>query len=672
MTHESMTTSGSAVDEEELQLLKEAALVYLDQTSQLPLIKQRCEEYIHNKENVSAGVFFFMLTVNPLQIEDPLNDVVLHNPKLAKKIFQQVCLTTIQCLSLLPGDIKSSQVIVNLKITHLPPFQSYHIHPLDLAACRFDSRYYQFNGIVISMTTPTEYSQVAKYRCPVSECVGATDNQYIRLHTAGAKETNTIRRDFHCVYCGSTLIEDVNCRVLGEKVVVEMIESTCFSPENQTCVARYNQSMSVFLRDTLMEDIQIGGSYTVIGMPVKQMTTNAKVSISFEANNIYKTQTPLFSSLAGEIPTSLSDLYRDRVCSPWSFSASLAYLFGADILPPGTFHKLKLIMLLSLVDSMDKTKDTEMADRLHIYVTGKDTLAIGRLLMYGASFVDRSIRHSAGLPLMATVNKDDHGTGACSIDAMETRKLTIEIPKKYSDQSIQHLMMPVKCTVWAYGEKMANKSSVDVFAPLEPSKSSTSLLEECFSLTVSCSSSDRSKDDYAEQCLLHHTLRQAISDEDGDDQFQDAECLLDMQDLKQFLKHVSHIEVKLSVAAKRLIKGYFVASRRVRSSGVHGMPFPQAAVHTLSDLSKAHARLNMRQEVSEQDTVLAIMIYEEIVTERFGFSVLSVQPRPHFRDDNITAYIGPENDAYMQQFHMQLVRFCSSHAPDFDILEAEL
>ena len=63
-------------------------------------------------------------------------------------------------------------------------------------------------------------------------------------------------------------------------------------------------------------------------------------------------------------------------------------------------------------------------------------------------------------------------------------------------------------------------------------------------------------------------------------------CLLayppnDIVFLFQFFRYVSQTQVELSPAAKHLIKGYFVASRRVRSSGVHGTPFPQAALQTL-------------------------------------------------------------------------------------------
>ena len=42
--------TATRIEDEDLQLLKEAALHYLDQTSQLVLVKQKCENYISNKE----------------------------------------------------------------------------------------------------------------------------------------------------------------------------------------------------------------------------------------------------------------------------------------------------------------------------------------------------------------------------------------------------------------------------------------------------------------------------------------------------------------------------------------------------------------------------------------------------------------------------------------------
>ncbi|XP_077861510.1 minichromosome maintenance domain-containing protein 2-like [Saccoglossus kowalevskii] len=81
-------------------------------------------------------------------------------------------------------------------------------------------------------------------------------------------------------------------------------------------------------------------------------------------------------------------------------------------------------------------------------------------------------------------------------------------------------------------------------------------------------------------------------------------------------------------------------------------------------MASAHAKLSLRREVVEEDAVLAIMLYEESVTARYGYSVLSVQPTPHFQQDNLPLYVGKQNDLKMQQFQVQLTRFCLSHASE--------
>ncbi|XP_070552564.1 minichromosome maintenance domain-containing protein 2-like isoform X2 [Ptychodera flava] len=85
---------------------------------------------------------------------------------------------------------------------------------------------------------------------------------------------------------------------------------------------------------------------------------------------------------------------------------------------------------------------------------------------------------------------------------------------------------------------------------------------------------------------------------------------------------------------------------------------------TIAGMASAHAKLSLRDQVTDDDAVMAVMMYEESITARYGYSVLSVQPTPHFRDNNLSMYIGKENDLRMQQFKVQLIRFCSSHASE--------
>ena len=52
-------------------------------------------------------------------------------------------------------------------------------------------------------------------------------------------------------------------------------------------------------------------------------------------------------------------------------------------------------------------------------------------------------------------------------------------------------------------------------------------------MLVSCSSTDRSKDEYAEQCLIHDTLMKAIVGDDDENMADDDEYVITREDFKQ-------------------------------------------------------------------------------------------------------------------------------------------
>ena len=59
------------------------------------------------------------------------------------------------------------------------------------------------------------YRKSARFVCPDEECEGSVGNKFIRLHTAGAREAQTIRSDFKCSFCCLPLEEDIASRVLA-------------------------------------------------------------------------------------------------------------------------------------------------------------------------------------------------------------------------------------------------------------------------------------------------------------------------------------------------------------------------------------------------------------------------------------------------------------------------
>ncbi|XP_030836537.1 minichromosome maintenance domain-containing protein 2 isoform X2 [Strongylocentrotus purpuratus] len=636
--------------------LKESALRYLDQTGQLASIKNKCVDIQQsNEKQVQIYSFLILIDIQELcQIDAELTNMVTCKPSDAYTLFQEVCFTASHTLGVIPKSIKPTQIHCNLRLNGLPTLPSYVLRPRDFFASKFASRFYQFVGVVCSMTSPSKYTRCAKYRCPISECFGSDENTYVRLHTAGAKEAQTVRNDFHCFYCGTLLVEDVNGRIIG---------------------------------DDLMPTVFLGGCFNVIGIPTIE-NRGSRMSLAFEANNILLIDQPSIPLIPKTIPQRIHTLYADRASSPWSFSSSLAYLFAPDIAPPGTFHKLKLHLLLSLMQS------TQSENILDVLAVGKDTNVLHRLMMHAASFAKQQISHASSTPIFGHIQKDAQ-TGACVIEAgsvvlahqgvcllgcldtwkkdakermraaTDSRSITLTVPHTVDAGPLQIYTMPLESTLWAYSSPNVRRPKADLFVAQDIDDISAKI-PEGFSMVVMCDNSDHTWDEFKEASLIHQALIGAMNVKQ-----EHPHQAIANEDFKQFIELARQQPAELTKVAQQLIQGYFVGSRRVRSSGVRGTPFPPAALKTLTSMAAAHAKLCLRKDVNENDATLAIMLYEESITARFGYSTLNVHPIPHFRDSNMTTYLGPENDLRMQQFQEQLRRFCANHDPNFSIHSAE-
>ncbi|XP_071786682.1 minichromosome maintenance domain-containing protein 2-like isoform X2 [Asterias amurensis] len=661
----------SAQQSDQLQLM-EASLCYLDKTKQLEYLKRECIN--HNNTEESVYPFTIEVNVSVITEMDPtLGNIVLHQPQQARTIFQELCYISLKCLKVLPAEVSCNQILVNLLILDLPQLSSYQLCTSELLSCKFEPRFYKFTGTVCSISSPTTYSRCAKYRCPEAKCFGAADNFYIRCHIEGAKERQTVRQDFNCVYCGNILKEDVNCRVLGEKQILQIVEGNV-SPRNDVDanLGRYSQAVTVVLRDEFF-NIQLGGYYCVIGIPVKELAANAAVSVVIEANNVIKVHLGIQREIPSHLPETLSQLLKSQAVSPWGFSTSLAFQFGSDISPPGTYHRLKLCMLLSLIDAASCTSDEhDSPGYLDLVAVGTDTSIIQRLLLYGASFAPRVIIHNSSQPLLVSIRKDpavlesytiDAGSvllarqGVCLLgdlynhkretkaklrDVMSNRVVHVDLPKKLRSSSAQQQLFPVNCNLWCY-LSCSTAPDMDHLESLasgfEKRNLKKSILES-FSMVLVCDTSNPNWDEWAELSIVRHTLLGAMEDRD---QWGSITSVPSPGELRRFLEIASETKVDFSDPAKQLLKGYFLGSRRVRLSGVHGTPFPSTALHTLACMSRAHAKLCLRGTVLKEDAAIAVFLYEEAITARYGFSVLNVHPKANVRHDSTAQCIGPED-----------------------------
>ncbi|CAH1791243.1 unnamed protein product, partial [Owenia fusiformis] len=238
---------------------------------------------------------------------------------------------------------------------------------------------------------------------------------------------------------------------------------------------------------------------------------------------------------------------------------------------------------------------------------------------------------------------------------LESNQLLIEIPEKYTEGNLpQQITQPLRCNIWGYTEKNCRtKMSSDINNGIELDEMTRSLAD--FFGMVHFTS--KPSQEYADNMMVHQTLVTAMKN----DVEENAEPI-SIDHFREFIDISRHTQVFLGKQAEKLIRGYYVSSRRVRAASVHDTAFPVSAVQTITSMAVAHAKLSMRKEAKAEDAVLAIYLYEEYITSRYGYSVLNVDPCPHIRDNNLDSYIGHKHNQHMQQFYVHLVRFCSIHA----------
>ncbi|XP_061456506.1 minichromosome maintenance domain-containing protein 2 [Rhineura floridana] len=682
----------------DLLRMKEVALIYLDRSGGLQKFMDACKVYNDSKQ--SYAIFRFLILVNPSDITEldaTLGNYILHEPVKAIQIFQSVCFTTVKTLSLIQQLQTEAQMSIVLKLTHLPSLPSY---VLSLSKLPFDytsQRFYMTEGIVVAMSTVTKYTQGARFVCFDEKCPFSEGFQYIRVHTPGATESATVRNDFVCTLCTSPLREDMKYRVLGDKQIIEMIDTKAISAFQgfSSCKTPFRiQSFTVFLRDELSNKMKIGNRYKVIGIPVC-IPSCSQITLCLEANSVHLSNLTGPSCISGNFKYLLS--LTSSSC--WRFTALLANCFASQILPPGIYNTLKLAILLSLVQTSDR--DNTTADYLDLLIMTNESLTLERVMNYSISLVTRGIRHIQS-DVFPTVSKDKHGTGTASIQAnsallakggicfigelpsykkdkleqlqsvLEGRTTTIFISgKKYGEDTDQQVILPIQTSFWSFIDVDFSSSKKHVqrdntlTGQMDLSFISANLID-AFGLLIHCSESPFSNSVLP---VVNHILKKAINPKEAvytvSQQFR-------TQDYKKFLAFSKNLHVELCSEAERLIHGYYLASRRVRTHPVNGSSLSGTALKILISLSKAHAKLSLRTKVVEEDVLIAVLLFESSLTLKHGASVFCVAPNAVFPFELNSENSLDQRDIYLLQCHKQLKQFIATYGPATHVLSNEV
>ncbi|XP_034285793.1 minichromosome maintenance domain-containing protein 2 [Pantherophis guttatus] len=682
----------------DLLKMKEAALIYLDRSGGLQKFVNDCKLYC-NESSQACAVFRFLILVNPSDITEldaTLGNYILHQPVKGTQIFRSVCFTAVKTLSLIQQIETEAQMNIVLKLTHLPSLPCY---VLSLCKFPFDyntQRFYVAEGIVIAMSIITKYTQGAKFICCEETCQFSEGFQYIRVHTAGATESATLRNDFVCSLCMSPLKEDKKYRVLGDKQMVEMIDSKAVSVFQGFSGSKTHfrfQSFTVFLRDELSNEMKMGNQYKVIGIPVC-MQSCLQATICLEANSIY----PYNSTGPSCISEKFKYLLSLTSNSCWKFTALLADSFASNVLPSGIYNILKLSIMLSLVQTIDG--DDKTADYLDLLVITNDSLILERIMNYSICLVPRGIRHFPSGEVFPTVSKDKHGTGSAIIQAgsalmakngicfigeltsykkekleqlqavLESRTITKFIPgKKYGETSDQQVIFPIQTSFWSFIDvDSSSKKHIQldntVIGQLDLSLISATLID-AFGLLIYCNEASCCQSPFP---VTNFIFKKSIDSEEiytTTQQFQ-------TQDYEEFLAFSKNLHVELCPESERLIHGYYLASRRVRTQLMNGPNLSATSLKILISLSKAHAKLSLRTKVLEQDVLIAVLLFESSLTLKYGASVFCVAPNALFPYELNSENSLNQRDIYLTECHQQLKQFIATYGPVTHVLSSEI
>ncbi|XP_071521846.1 minichromosome maintenance domain-containing protein 2-like [Panulirus ornatus] len=574
--------------------------------------------------------------------------------------------------------LTAAQIHVPLRVDGIPWTREWVVDGVrDLPLQVQEPKLALVSGKIISISLPTSYTVWARYVCSSSNCVGMARDLHVRVFAVGKPETDTIHHHPKCRVCHSPLVEDPSSRELGEKLMVFLLPD---AQANTLAVDAYTrvQALKLILRDEMIRGLEPGQPLAATVMVSSQKLPQFP---SLEAILVHP-PTPL------RPPSSLPPMFRrlveDRHSSPWSLVMTLAYMFAASVTPAGTFHTLKLALLLSLTSCSSKKAG------LAVLGVGSNTTLLLRLLWYSARFAPRGVIHSSLDSVTANCTKDSEGNiwvhggsllmahgGVCVLGdfskfkkesqeavcrALESGTVQVE-RATFVRQHMPALTYPLRAAAWACYDPVracnhASRESIDSFlhVPLGDLKKSVT---DVFGLVVYTETPAGECESEAEEVITLHTLLEGTRPQPP------TQPLLPPDQLLQYLSLVRSLEVVFSTSAEKLIRGYYVATRRLRGDCVQGSSVPVTAINVLAQVAASHARLALRCTVEGWDAVTAVLLCEEALAAHSGYSLLQVPPTPHLPlHTDLHTLVGRKNDERMVSFQRTLEEFIETHTGD--------
>ena len=453
--------------------------------------------------------------------------------------------------------------------------------------------------------------------------------------------------------------------------------------------------LNLVMRGKDIPKLEIGQNYDFLGQPVYGRVDYASqyvtLPLSIEVFSIWPEQIVNASIELGrsDLPPELVQLKQACEYSDWSFVVSLAFSFASEICHPTSFCCVKLAILLSLV-SGESSENSRRNGNIHLLVVTQEHTLVSRIFAYGLEMCKKggSLSGSVQSEMGAIFQREGNapgdliggslalaGNGVCFTPlfdflkkeekekiqkALETGLVPVKVAKGLSNDDKQiaapsTTQIPLNSAVWVCSEKTVTqfRTSKTLLNQGSLSKHFNQAFVDLFTLALTTQSDEEHLDSVQTDLIL----AQAMGSE--------SEKLIERGDIEKWIEKVAEIRVEMSEEAIELLNTFYLASRRIRQSNFDSCQISMTSLDALISLAVASAKLNLREKVLKCDAILSIVLFEESMISRFGYSVIGAQNNLLGWAPNrpMSEIIGKQFDERMKMLSQQIDTFCKTHGP---------
>ena len=618
--------------------------------------------------------------------------------------------------------VKPEQISLNLSYISIPDScTSSSIHGM-VRKVRIGN-IIQVIGQVVSIGEITKFVAVTTYSCRGKNCSNS-NSPVFRHFEVGFSESNVFRREMSCDVCRGVLLEDVSKRVMcqKQKLKVKLIrkeigtikeiramdvsenifqESTNSVP-SQSLRGKSSDSkpkdaisihpISLILRGKQVSKVELGRTYHFVGQPVygraDYSSQFVSLPLSIEVNNLWNETKCSLGLDRDNLPLDLVQLKQACEYSEWSFVASLAFSIASEVCHPTIFCSVKLATLFSLVGGQCGTNNRHKGS-IHLLVITQEHSLVARILGYGLRMCPRGGISGGGVQceIGAVFQKEGVAAGdlvggvlplasdgVCFMPhfdsfkkdekekiqkALDTGLVPVKVAKGLSNEDKQIAtpsvaQIPLSATIWICSEKVPThlKVSKSILSQGTIQKYCHKAFTDLFTFAFT-TLDDESIDEVQSDLILEQAM--GVKNE----------SLIERCDLVKWLEAASRIHTEVTEECSELINNFYLASRRVRQSDANSCQISVLSLEALVSLSVASAKLNLRKQVLKCDAVIAIVLFEESMVSRFGYSVIGTKNNLFGWSPGcaMSEMIGKQFDARMKMLAQQIDTFCNTHGP---------